>query len=116
MSSKKRKLKEDKRRFNVKWELEFFIVETAEHFMRCLICDAIVKTLKGDNVKQHFQRHSSHRYGNLQGESRKICVENLNWKLRKQTSAMNAFLKTTNNRSLIHGGLSPWCCGKTLFR
>ncbi|KRZ63645.1 hypothetical protein T10_43, partial [Trichinella papuae] len=52
----------------------------------------------------------------LQGESRKICVENLNWKLRKQTSAMNAFFKTTNNRSLIHGGLSPWCGGKALFR
>ncbi|KRZ80121.1 General transcription factor II-I repeat domain-containing protein 2 [Trichinella papuae] len=74
------------------------MVETAEHFKRCLICDEIVMTPKGVNAKQHFHRHSSHRYGNLQGESRKICVENLKRKLRKQISAMNAFLKTTNKR------------------
>ena len=99
MSLKKRKLIEEKRRFNAKWELEFFVVETSDHFMRCLICDEIVKTLKQDNAKQHFRRHASHSYANLQGESRKLCVENLKKKVRQQTSVMSAFVKTTNNRT-----------------
>ncbi|KRX60746.1 hypothetical protein T09_1930 [Trichinella sp. T9] len=44
-------------------------------------------TLQGGNGAQRIHRHSLHRYGNLQGESRKICVENLMRKLGKQTSA-----------------------------
>ncbi|KRX80974.1 RNA-directed DNA polymerase -like protein [Trichinella sp. T6] len=51
----------------------------------------------GGNGAQCIHRHSSHRYGNLQGESRKICVENLKRKLGKQTSAAFAFEKIILN-------------------
>ena len=73
---RKRTLTEEKRLFNSKWEVDFFMIETAPHMM-CLICSQVVKTVKGDNAKQHFRRHMSHTYAKLEGESRKMCVENL---------------------------------------
>ena len=33
------------------------MIETATHFMMCLICNQAVKTVKEDNEKQHFSRH-----------------------------------------------------------
>ena len=55
MSSKrKRTVAEEKRVFNSKWELDNFMIETAANTMMCLICSQVVKTVKGDNAKQHF--------------------------------------------------------------
>ena len=92
-------MEEEKRSFNVKWELDFFMAETENHFMQCLICGDVVKTVKGDNAKQHFRRHASHNYAQLQGDSRKICVENLKRNVRQQTSVMSAFVETTHKHS-----------------
>ena len=39
-----------------------------------------------------------HTYAKLEGESRKISVENLKISLRQQTSCMSTFIKPTNNR------------------
>ena len=36
------------------------MIETEAHTMMCLVCNHIVKTVKGDNAKQHFRRHMSH--------------------------------------------------------
>ena len=33
------------------------MIETATHSMMCLICNRVVRTVKGDNAKQHFRRH-----------------------------------------------------------
>ena len=46
----KRTLGEEKRIFNSQWELDYFMIETPAHTMMCLICNQVVKTLKG--VKQ----------------------------------------------------------------
>ena len=95
---RKRTVVEKKRVFNSKWELDYFMIETAAYTMICLMCSQIVKTVKGDNAKQHFRRHISHIYAKLEGESKKICVKNLKKSLRKQTSWMSTFIKSTNNR------------------
>ena len=95
---RKRKVAEEKRVFNSKWEMDYFMIETAAHTMMCLICSQVVKTVKGDNAKQHFRRHMSHTYAKLEGESRKISVENLKKSIRQQTSCMSSFMKSTNSR------------------
>ena len=74
------------------------MIETATHSMTCLICNQVVKTVKGDNAKQHFRRHESHSYAKLKGGSRKICFENLNKSVRKQTACITTFAKFTNSR------------------
>ena len=64
----------------------------------CVICNQVVKTMKGDNAKQHFLRHESHSYAKLKGDSRKIYFENLKMSLRKQTTCITTFAKSTNSR------------------
>ena len=73
------------------------MIETATHSMMCLICNQDVKTMKGDNAKQHFRRHESHSYAELKGDSRKICIENLKKSVRKQTACITTFVKSTNS-------------------
>ena len=63
--------------------------------MMCLICNQVVKTVNGDNAKQHFCRHESHSYAKLKGDSRKICIKNLNKSVRKQTICITTFAKST---------------------
>ena len=74
------------------------MIETATHCMICLICNQVVKTVKGDNAKQHFRRHESHSFAKLKGDSRKICIENLKKSVRKQTACITTFAKSTNSR------------------
>ena len=55
----KRTVAEEKRVLNSKWEIDYFMIETAAHTMMCLICSQVVKTVKGDDAKQHFHHHMS---------------------------------------------------------
>ena len=73
------------------------MINTEAHTIMSLICSQVVKTVKGDNAKQHFRRHISQTYAKLEGKSRKICVENLKKSLRQQTSCMSTVIKSTNN-------------------
>ena len=95
---RKRTLGEEKRIFNSLWELDYFMIETPAHTMMCLIpvCSLVVKTIKGDNAKQHFGRHTLHAYTKLKDEPRKICVKNLK-SVRQLTSCMSTFTKSDNN-------------------
>ena len=95
---RKRIVAEEKRVFNSKWELDYFTIETEAYTMMCLVCNQVVKTVEGDNAKQHFHRHMSHTYAKLEGESRKICVKHLKKSLRQQTSCTSTFIKPTSNR------------------
>ena len=98
MLKRKRTLGEEKRIFNALWELEYFMIETPAYTMMCLICSQVGKTVKGDNAKLHFRRHTLDAYAKLKGEPRKICVENLKKSVRQQTSCMSTFTKSDNNR------------------
>ena len=44
---RKRTVAEEKKVFNFKWEIDYFMIETAEHTMMFLICSQVVKTMKG---------------------------------------------------------------------
>ena len=95
---RKRTVAKEKRLFNSKWEMDYFMIETAVRTILCLICCQVVKTVKGDNARQHFRRHMSHPYAKLEGESKKICVENLKKSERQQASCMSSLMKSTNSR------------------
>jgi len=72
------------------------MVETGNMSMQCLICNEVLKTMKGDNAKQHYHRHEAHAFANLQGEIRKSCVENLKRNIRRQSSLLCGYLKSKN--------------------
>jgi len=52
---RKRRVPEEKRVFNSKCKINYFMIETAAQ---------VVKTVKGDNEKQHFRRQNSGVCGN----------------------------------------------------
>ena len=72
------------------------MIETAAHTMMCLICSQVVKTVKGDDAKQHFRRHVTQ----LRKIGRRV-EENLCRKfeesVRHQTSCMSTFIQSNNN-------------------
>ena len=72
-------------------------METATHSMMYLICSHVLKTAKRDNTKQFFRRHMSHTYAKLEGQSRKIFIENLKRRVGQQTSCIYTFVKSHNN-------------------
>ena len=67
------------------------MIEAAIHLMMGLIGNQVVKTVKGDNAKQHFYHHESHSYAKLKRDLRKICIKNLKKSRRKQTACITTF-------------------------
>ena len=51
---RRRTLADENRNFNAEWEVFDFVIETADHCKMCLICKQVLKTLKGDNARQHY--------------------------------------------------------------
>ena len=60
MSKRKRSIADERRVFNPKCELEYFMIDTDSQGMLCIICNQVIKTVKGDNAKQHYRRHNEH--------------------------------------------------------
>lgn len=89
---------DENRKFNAEWEVDYFVIETVDHCMICLICEQVLKTLKVDNARQHYRRHESHAYAKMDSESRKNCVENLKKKLKQRKTTFQTFLNRTNVR------------------
>ena len=96
------------------------MIETPTHSMMCLICNQVVKTVNGDNAKQHFCPPESHSYAKLKGDSRKICIKNLNKNVQRQTT----FAKSPSShceasyRVAYHLGVAgrPYSDGKLVKR
>ena len=60
--------------FNSKWELDYFMMETAAHSMMGSIGSHVLKTVKRDNAKQHFSRHRSHNYLKKRLRQQSFCI------------------------------------------
>ena len=45
MSKRKRSIGDERRVFNPKWELEYFMIDTDSQGMLCLICNQVIKTV-----------------------------------------------------------------------
>ena len=51
--------------FKAEWEVDYFMIETSDQGMICLICEHVLKTVKSDNAKQHFRQNEGHSYAKL---------------------------------------------------
>lgn len=73
MSAKKRKLSEENRAFNEKWELDYFISNN-NNKIQCLICMQVLSVSKEYNVKRHYTSLHEEKYKKHVGEARKVMV------------------------------------------
>ena len=49
-----RTLTGENRNLKAEWEVDYFMIETPDKGMICLICEDVLKTVKSDNAKQNF--------------------------------------------------------------
>ena len=71
---RKRSLQEERRAFNEKWELQFYVVAVKDKMM-CLLCNSMITTVKKYHANQHYRTHKKHKYVALEG---KACKEAIN--------------------------------------
>ncbi|KFM74953.1 Transposon-derived Buster3 transposase-like protein, partial [Stegodyphus mimosarum] len=90
-NSKRRKLGDENRTFNVEWELDFFFTAEKDKMM-CLLCNTVLNTLKKANANKHYLTHKEHKYFALEGESRKAALQKLKNEKHHQQASFSAFV------------------------
>lgn len=98
MSTKKRKISDEHRAFNEKWELDYFICNN-NNKIQCMICMQVISVSKEYNVKRHYTTLHEEKYKKHVGEARKIVVAEYKKKLTQQTSFFSK-INTDNEQSL----------------
>ena len=84
-------LTDENRSLKAEWEVDYFMIESPDQGMICLICEQVLKTVKSDNAKQHFRRHESHSCAKLDRPSREKCIENLKKRLNQRKTTFQTF-------------------------
>ena len=92
----KRKVGEEHRQFQEKWELQYFFVEH-RGTPTCLICTEKVAVHKEYNLKRHYTTRHAEEYMKYQGDERSNRFANLKTCLQRQ---QDFFKKATNESSV----------------
>ncbi|KAM4021765.1 general transcription factor II-I repeat domain-containing protein 2-like [Anomaloglossus baeobatrachus] len=96
MSSKKRKIAEEKRIFQDKWEQLYFVTEVGAK-VQCLICFQFIAVLKDYNVRRHYMMHHGEQYEALSGKLRDEKVQQLKASLKKQRNLFSSINKASES-------------------
>ncbi|XP_075207832.1 general transcription factor II-I repeat domain-containing protein 2-like [Anomaloglossus baeobatrachus] len=94
MSSKKRKIADEKRIFQDKWEQLYFVTEVGAK-VQCLICFQFIAVLKDYNVRRHYMTHHGEQYEALSGKLRDEKVQQLKASLKKQRNLFSSINKAS---------------------
>lgn len=90
-AKRKRKLNEERRVFQEKWELQYFCTKVNGK-IHCLICNSSIATPKDYNLKRHYE--TNHRsYDKYEGPMRVSRLEELKAKLRQQPTCFTKIEK-----------------------
>ncbi|KAG0437657.1 General transcription factor II-I repeat domain-containing protein 2 [Dictyocoela muelleri] len=87
-----KKINEEKRLFNKEWETQFYLIFDNDK-MVCLLCDAVLSTIKKYNANQHYKTHPNHKLVNLDCDERKEVVRRLKTEKLEQKKGMTAFIE-----------------------
>ncbi|XP_075692926.1 general transcription factor II-I repeat domain-containing protein 2-like [Rhinoderma darwinii] len=93
-SSKNRKIADEKRIFQDKWENLYFVTVVKDR-AQCLICSQFIAVLKDYNVRRHYMTQHGEQYDALSGKIRDEKVQQLKASLKKQQT----FFSSSNNSS-----------------
>ncbi|UYV67142.1 hypothetical protein LAZ67_4004063 [Cordylochernes scorpioides] len=81
-SKTKRKIADEHRNFQEKWELEYFCSEVKDKII-CLICNNAISVPKLYNVKRHYEQHKS-KYDTYEGLMRQENLKEFKLGMKKQ--------------------------------
>ncbi|UYV69091.1 hypothetical protein LAZ67_6002396 [Cordylochernes scorpioides] len=81
-SKTKRKIADEHRNFQEKWELEYFCSEVKDKII-CLICNNAISVPKLYNIKRHYEQHKS-KYDTYEGLMRQEKLKEFKLGMKKQ--------------------------------
>ncbi|UYV64706.1 hypothetical protein LAZ67_3001719 [Cordylochernes scorpioides] len=81
-SKTKRKIADEHRNFQKKWELEYFCSEVKDKII-CLICNNAISVPKLYNIKRHYEQHKS-KYDTYEGLMRQEKLKEFKLGMKKQ--------------------------------
>ncbi|UYV61574.1 hypothetical protein LAZ67_1005347 [Cordylochernes scorpioides] len=81
-SKTKRKITDEHRNFQEKWELEYFCSEVKDKII-CLICNNAISVPKLYNIKRHYEQHKS-KYDTYEGLMRQEKLKEFKLGMKKQ--------------------------------
>ena len=91
-TSKKRKVDYERRKFNNKWCVKYFIVQHNQDVV-CLICQSTIAVMKEYNIKRHYCTKHSASYDSIVGQSRVDKMQQLKKSLSKQQEVFHGYKK-----------------------
>ena len=92
---KKRKIAEEKRKFNIQWTEKYFVTELCDNII-CLICNDKIAVCKEYNIKRHYGSKHGSEYKKLSEEGRKTKIEELTKSIRSQQASLKKHLVKTD--------------------
>ncbi|UYV78390.1 hypothetical protein LAZ67_16001159 [Cordylochernes scorpioides] len=81
-SKTKRKIADEHKNFQEKWELEYFCSEVKDKII-CLICNNAISVPKLYNIKRHYEQHKS-KYDTYEGLMRQEKLKDFKLGMKKQ--------------------------------
>lgn len=99
MSSQKRKITNEHRVYNDRWESDYLITNN-NNKLQCIVCMQVLSIPKEYNMKRHYTTLHEKTFQQYTGESRKAIITDYKKKLKQQTM----FLK---NLTLIPSTVLP---------
>ena len=92
---KKRKIAEEKRKFNIQWTEKYFVTELCDNII-CLICNDKIAVCKEYNIKRHYGSKHGSEYKKISEEGRKTKIEELTKSIRSQQASLKKHLVKTD--------------------
>ena len=86
-SSKKRKIVDERRVFQEKWE-ELYFGTAVGDISHCLICQKSIAVIKEYNMRRHYKTMHKDEYDGYKGEVRKEKLKRIKSSLCKQGSML----------------------------
>ena len=91
--TKKRKIADEKRKFNIQWTEKYFLPELFGNII-CLICNDKISVCKEYNIKRHALKHET-EYQTFNEERRKTKIEELTKAIRSQQASLQKHVVKT---------------------
>ena len=92
--TKKRKIAEEKRKFNIQWTEKYFVSKLFGNTI-CIICNDKISVCKEYNIKPHYASKHESEYRTFNEERRKTKIEELTKAIRSQQASFQKHVVKT---------------------
>ena len=102
--TKKRKIAEEKRKFNIQWTEKYFVSELFGNTAQCiisLICNDKVSVCKEYNIKRHYASKHESEYQTFNEERRKTKIEELTKAIRSEQATLQKYVVKTGTYAKV---------------